>query len=418
MHHDGRPHAVHLPEGCARRVRCRSRQHLAPAARLGGRLHDEASVHAHVPHSPRGSLERRRAGHGTGLRLHRSRGPGTARRAVHRRGTSSRCAACAPSTRRRSGSSCAPASPVGAACSERILPSHALSGKDPARLWTDGIDNPKTGAPIGSGPFLVERWERGTRIVLRRNPNYWGRRPRLERLVIRYRMSSLNPADWFRSGEVDVAQHFAPASPPCGRSPESRIVPGPSSSWEHLTLEPRPRRPPRAQEEVDPPGARLRPRPGSPHPGQPARRRGPDPAPAEQRRVPAPEPVLQAELEPVRPQSSTRASAPRAVGLPSRHGRHLRLRRAAAPAPPGGAPRLRHPDARRRARPRPAERDRGRGRARVRAPSRRDQTDHPQWRLRPGAIRVVLALARIRAARTTSSPAESRTITPATASGW
>ena len=38
-------------------------------------------------------------------------------------------------------------------------------GQEPARIWTDGIDNPKTGAPIGSGPFLVERWERGTLIV-------------------------------------------------------------------------------------------------------------------------------------------------------------------------------------------------------------------------------------------------------------
>ena len=42
-----------------------------------------------------------------------------------------------------------------------VLPSHVLSGSDPARVWTDGIENPQTGKPIGSGPFLVERWERG-----------------------------------------------------------------------------------------------------------------------------------------------------------------------------------------------------------------------------------------------------------------
>ncbi len=209
MHHDGRAHALHLPEGSAGRVRGRPRQHLAPEARLGGRLHDEASVHAHVPHSPRGSLERRRAGHGAGLRLHRPGDPGAATRAVHPAGTPSRCAACAPSTRRRSGSSCAPASPAGAASSGPSSRATLSRARTLRGVWTDGIDNPKTGAPIGSGPFLVERWERGTRIVLRRNPNYWGRRPRLERLVIRYRMSSLDPADWFRSGEVDVAQHFA-----------------------------------------------------------------------------------------------------------------------------------------------------------------------------------------------------------------
>ncbi len=209
-----------------------------------------------------------------------------------------------------------------------VLPSHALSGQNPARLWTDGIDNPKTGAPIGSGPFLVERWERGTRIVLRRNPNYWGRRPRLERIVIRYRMSSLNPADWFRSGEVDVAQHFVGVAALRAEAlPGVRIVPGPSSNWEHLTLNLGPGGHPALKKKpvrqalaygLDR-AALIR--------DSPLGACGPDPAPAEQRRVPAPEPVLQAELEPVRPQPSTRAPAPRAVGLPSRHGRHLRLRR-------------------------------------------------------------------------------------------
>ena len=117
-----------------------------------------------------------------------------------------------------------------------ILPSHALEGTDPARIWTDGIDNPKTGAPIGSGPFLVERWERGTQLVLRRNPNYWGRRANLDRLVIRYRMSSLDPADWLRSGEVDVAQHSLASIPALRQEPGIRIVSGSASAWEHLTF--------------------------------------------------------------------------------------------------------------------------------------------------------------------------------------
>ncbi len=118
-----------------------------------------------------------------------------------------------------------------------VLPSHALSGQNPARIWTDGIDNPKTGAPIGSGPFLVERWERGRQIVLRRNPTYWGRRPRLDRIVIRYRMSSLNPVEWLRSGEVDVAQHVTLLGiPELRKEPGVTIVPGPTSQWEQLTL--------------------------------------------------------------------------------------------------------------------------------------------------------------------------------------
>ncbi len=70
-----------------------------------------------------------------------------------------------------------------------ILPRHALAGVDLARVWTDRIENPKTGAPIGSGPFLVERWERGKQITLRRNPRYWGPHPAyLDRLVVRFQV--------------------------------------------------------------------------------------------------------------------------------------------------------------------------------------------------------------------------------------
>jgi ABC-type transport system substrate-binding protein len=36
-----------------------------------------------------------------------------------------------------------------------VLPEHALRAEDLARVWIDRIDNPKTGRPIGSGPFLV-----------------------------------------------------------------------------------------------------------------------------------------------------------------------------------------------------------------------------------------------------------------------
>ena len=68
-----------------------------------------------------------------------------------------------------------------------ILPSHALRGSDLTQVWSDRIDDPRTGRPIGSGPFLVERFERGRQLVLRRNPRYWGPHPAyVERLVIRF----------------------------------------------------------------------------------------------------------------------------------------------------------------------------------------------------------------------------------------
>jgi oligopeptide transport system substrate-binding protein len=40
-------------------------------------------------------------------------------------------------------------------------------------------------APVGSGPFRFERWERGKEIVLTANRDYWRGQPRLDRIVYR-----------------------------------------------------------------------------------------------------------------------------------------------------------------------------------------------------------------------------------------
>jgi ABC-type transport system substrate-binding protein len=60
-----------------------------------------------------------------------------------------------------------------------VLPEHALRGADLGKVWSTGIDDARTEEPIGSGPFLVERWDRGRQFVLRRNPRYWGPHARI-----------------------------------------------------------------------------------------------------------------------------------------------------------------------------------------------------------------------------------------------
>ncbi len=60
-----------------------------------------------------------------------------------------------------------------------ILPRHALAGEKLGSVWTDGIVNPKTGRPIGSGPFLVRRWERGRAAHARPEPALLGTASRL-----------------------------------------------------------------------------------------------------------------------------------------------------------------------------------------------------------------------------------------------
>ena len=106
------------------------------------------------------------------------------------------------------------------------------AGEDLRAVWKDRIDNPKTGRAIGSGPFLVERWERNKQLTLIRNPRYWGpHRLYLDRIVLRFcrRLWATPTAevlDALRQGTVDSAHRGTPrssrASPDFGSQGPSR----------------------------------------------------------------------------------------------------------------------------------------------------------------------------------------------------
>jgi peptide/nickel transport system substrate-binding protein len=119
-----------------------------------------------------------------------------------------------------------------------VLPAHALRGADLANVWTTSIDDPRTGAPIGSGPFLVERWDRGRQLVLRRNPRYWGPHASyLDRVAVVFAPAPSDPTDALRSGELDVATGVPPdLIPAVRREPGIRVVVTPARTFEHLDL--------------------------------------------------------------------------------------------------------------------------------------------------------------------------------------
>jgi peptide/nickel transport system substrate-binding protein len=87
-----------------------------------------------------------------------------------------------------------------------VLPQHALSGTDMLTVWNDCICNPKKGnAPIGNGPFLLTRFDRGSGITLTRNPRAWyGKRAKLDSIVFRFITNTNSEIQAIRSGEVDA----------------------------------------------------------------------------------------------------------------------------------------------------------------------------------------------------------------------
>jgi ABC-type transport system substrate-binding protein len=87
-----------------------------------------------------------------------------------------------------------------------ILPQHALAGTDMLTVWNDCICNPKKGnAPIGNGPFLVTRFDRGSGITLTKNRRGWyGKPAKLDSIVFRFITNTNSEIQAIRSGEVDA----------------------------------------------------------------------------------------------------------------------------------------------------------------------------------------------------------------------
>jgi peptide/nickel transport system substrate-binding protein len=66
---------------------------------------------------------------------------------------------------------------------------------------------------VGSGPFMVTRFNRGAGTYsLTRNPNYWGPRPGVENVEVRFLPEESSRVIALRSGEVDVIDSITPDS--------------------------------------------------------------------------------------------------------------------------------------------------------------------------------------------------------------
>ncbi len=60
-------------------------------------------------------------------------------------------------------------------------------------------------APIGSGPFMFDSWERGAQIVLNKNPEYWDEgKPYLDQLTFKVLTDSNARMLQFQGGELDI----------------------------------------------------------------------------------------------------------------------------------------------------------------------------------------------------------------------
>ena len=85
-----------------------------------------------------------------------------------------------------------------------VVPKHVLEGYDFDTVFRGGIADPVTGAPIGSGPFLLAEWRRGDGITLVRNPRWWGRPQFLETIELAIVPDANAQQDGLRDGTLDL----------------------------------------------------------------------------------------------------------------------------------------------------------------------------------------------------------------------
>ncbi|MEA2689728.1 MAG: peptide/nickel transport system substrate-binding protein [Candidatus Eremiobacteraeota bacterium] len=79
-----------------------------------------------------------------------------------------------------------------------LLPAHLLAGKH------DLNRDPYNAAPVGLGPYKVERWERGSRIVLTADPNYFRGAAAIPRVEIAVVPDINTVATLWKAGSLDV----------------------------------------------------------------------------------------------------------------------------------------------------------------------------------------------------------------------
>lgn len=78
----------------------------------------------------------------------------------------------------------------------RIVPKHLWEKEDPATFTND--------TPIGTGPFVFEKYTVGTSIEMNANPDYWCGAPKVDKMLIVMYNSSPNCTLGLLNGEIDA----------------------------------------------------------------------------------------------------------------------------------------------------------------------------------------------------------------------
>lgn len=77
------------------------------------------------------------------------------------------------------------------------------AGSDMGESWLN--DN-----SAGSGPYVLDTWERSVQVTLNANPNYWGEAPAMQRVILQNVTETANLQALIETGDADIVQDLGP----------------------------------------------------------------------------------------------------------------------------------------------------------------------------------------------------------------
>ncbi len=92
----------------------------------------------------------------------------------------------------------------------------------PAAIEEYGADLGRN--PVGTGPFIFSDWEQGQRIVLTKNPDYWGGAPEIDELEFRVVQEDSSRILALEAGDVDVISNVSAQNIPLLRDNSALVV--------------------------------------------------------------------------------------------------------------------------------------------------------------------------------------------------
>jgi peptide/nickel transport system substrate-binding protein len=80
----------------------------------------------------------------------------------------------------------------------------------PPKYYTETGPDPFSDKPVGSGQFKFAQWTKGTSITLQANPDYWGPRSKIDKLVFKPYPEASSRVAALERGEIDIASNVPP----------------------------------------------------------------------------------------------------------------------------------------------------------------------------------------------------------------